>query len=504
MVELAAQDYKSTSKEAGLLVSNVQKVLQIPELLNMICSAVSNIRKYNESTTFYSFGDAKRAIRQLRLVSRAFHETANAFFSVEIDSIEASSVYSRYWAKPAEQIAAKIVACGPYIHDIYLDDDNDLALEAVAEHCSNVREVSLVFQEMPGCSVSQGDYSGVLAKWASLPHNKLETVNAIMSLEDAKGRAVFKDFDSLRRYFRDIKELTVQCRNPNEHHTVEIRDRCYTPIKWERFLSFLTYFHRLESLYFNGFFIDWDAMPARVLDPISFEPLELRNLTFLGVGRRCLEVSVVFRLNRLLPCLKSLILGQIKSQTLVEDEWESTYEDTSDDPDGDDDSDEDESENDEDDQDMATEKNSGNPSGQSSSATDISPPAAPVLTPVPDESMTTKVSSSKVLPIFDYESSVHVRSTLSLERLCVDTAHIVDLAELTKWAPKLKFLICHDTKFLGDPSKDKEDRMTALGPLNDRVWGSLDLLPLGKWTKRELDEYLQDELETTEVESTSA
>ncbi|KAG0037950.1 hypothetical protein BGZ82_001491 [Podila clonocystis] len=499
MPESAAQDYKSTSRAAELLVSNVQKVLQVPELLYMICNAVSKVRNSPENKTYYPLDEAKRAIRQLRLVSRAFREAANAFFIVEIDSIESNTAYSRYWAKQSKQIAARIVACGPYIHNINLDDDNDEALEAVAEHCSNVREVSLVFQEMPGFSVSQGDYSGVLAKWASLPHNKLETVNAVMTLEDAKGRAVFKDFDSVRQYFRDIKTLNVQCSNPNEHHTVEIRDRCYTPIKWERFLSFLTYFRRLEGLYFTGFFIDWDAMPAKVLDPINLKPLELRNLTMLDVGRRNLEVSVVFRLNRLLPCLKKLTLGQIKSQTLVVEEWESTYEYTSDDPDGDDDSDED----DEDDEDMATEKNSGNPSGQSSSATDIPPPAAPVSAPVPDESMTTKASAPKVLPVFDYESSVHVRSTLSLEWLWVNTAHVVDLAELTKWAPKLKILTCIDTKFLGDPSKDNKDRMTALGPLNDRVWDSLDLLPLGTWRKRELDEYLHDEIEV-EVENTSA
>ncbi|KAF9314694.1 hypothetical protein BG003_003917 [Podila horticola] len=508
-------DYKITFTAAKLPESATQKVLQIPELLGMICNAVNNVRNGPENKAYNRHDDAERAIRHLRLVSRTFRQAANAFFTVEIDSIEASDFYSRYGAKQGKQIRGKIAACGPYIQKINLDNDNERALEAVEEHCSNVREVSLVFQEMPGCSVCQGDYSGVLAKWASLPHNKLDTVNAVMTLEDAEGKAVFKDFDSVRQYFRDIRTLSVQCSNPNEHHTVEIRDRCYTPIKWVRFLSFLTYFRRLESLEFTGFFIDWKAMPARVLDPTSLEPLKIRNLTSLNVGRRDLDMSVVFRLNRLLPCLKLLTLGRIKSQHLVEEEeWESTYEDNSDDPDDDDgdDGDGDESENEEEegedekgDKDMAAEKKGGNQGGQSSSAVDVLPvPPIPTVVPVPGESTSTKASSRKALPVFDYNSSVHVKSTLSLEWLWVDTAHVADLAELSKWAPELKMLTCIDTRFFGDPSKDKDDRMTALGPMSDRAWDSLDLRGLGKWRRKELDEYLQAEMEALEAEDTSA
>ncbi|KAF9332210.1 hypothetical protein BG006_004923 [Podila minutissima] len=505
----ASQDYKFTFTAAVLPKSNVQKALQIPELLDMICYAVSKVRNGPENKTYYLLDEAEKAIRQLRLVSRTFHHAANTYFTVEIDSIEPSSPYSRYWAKKSKEITEKIVACGPYVHRINLDADNKEALVAVAEHCSNVYEVSLVFQEMPGCSVCQGDYSGVLAKWASLPHNKLDTVNAVMTLEGADGRAVFKDFDSVRQYFRDITTLSIQCSNPNEHHTVETRNRCYTPIRWVRFLSFLTYFHHLDSLEFTGFCIDWKAMPARVLDPTSLEPLTIRNLTRLDVGRRDLEVSVIFRLNRLLPCLNMLTLGQIKSQNLEEEIWGSTYEDTSDDPDGDNDSDEDESEDesedDGDDQDTPTEKNSGNQGRQSSSATDAPPELpAPESASIPDESSTTEAPPPKVLPVFDFNSSVHVKSTLSFNWLWVTSAHVADLAELSKWAPKLKTLICTDIRFVGDPSKDKADRMTALEPLNDRTWDLLDLRPLGKWRKRELDEYLQEEIGVVEVENTSA
>ncbi|KAG0091126.1 hypothetical protein BGZ93_003060 [Podila epicladia] len=508
----ASQDYKFTFTAVELPESNVQKALQIPEILDMICNAVSKVRNSSENKTYRLLDEAEKAIRQLRLVSRAFRRAANTYFAVEIDSIECYSHYSRYWAKPAKKIAEKIVACGPYIHMINLDDDNKEALVAIADHCTNVRQVSLVFQEMPGCSVSQGDYSGVLAKWASLPQKKLETVNAVMTLEGADGKAVFKDFDSVRQYFRDIKTLSIQCSSPNEHHTVETRDRCYTPIRWVRFLSFLTYFNCLESLVFTGFFIDWKAMPARVLDPFSLEPLTIRNLTSLDVGRRDLEVSVVFRLNRLLPCLKELTLGQIKSQNLEEEIWESTYEDTSDDPDdnddsdddSDDDSEEDESEDDEDDQDMASGKNSGNQDGKSTSTTDVllEPPALDSA-PIPDKSSSTEASPPKVLPVFDFNSSVHVKSTLSFDWLWVNSAHVADLAELNKWAPKLKMLTCIDTRFFGDPSKDKADRMTALEPMNDRSWDLLDLRRLGKWRKRELDEYLQEEIEVVKVENSS-
>ncbi|KAF9393289.1 hypothetical protein CPC16_002406 [Podila verticillata] len=498
MFRSGSKDNKFAFKEAEFPGSSIQKVLQIPELLDMICAAVSKVSNSPDNKTYYSLDEADKAIHQLRLVSRAFRQAANAYFSIEIGSIEPRSPYSRYWAKNPTEIKDKITACGSFTHKINFDADNEKALEAAANHCTNIREVSLVLQEMPGCSVRQGDYSGALSKWASLPHNKLETVNAIMTLEDGVGRASFGDFDSLRQYFRGIKKLKIQCSNPNEHHTVECRNRCYTPIKWERFLSFVTYFRCLESLEFTGFFIGWSDMPARVLDPISLEPLAFRNLTCLDVGRRDLEVSVVFRLNRLLPCLKRLTLCQIKSKHFEVENWESTYEDNSDCPADSDDSDEDEDEGEDDkkqeyNQDMAfTEENSGNQGDQASSATKA-PPLSPATAsaPIPDKSTSTLASPSKARPVFDYSSSVHERSTLSIEELWVKTAHVADLAELSKWAPSLKKLSCMGTEFYGKPDKDQEDRMAALGPLNDRAWDLLKLDDLGTWRGRELSEYLQ-------------
>ncbi|KAF9374302.1 hypothetical protein CPB97_012174 [Podila verticillata] len=499
-----SKDNKFTFRAAEYPESSVHKVLQIPELLDMICAAVSKVSNSPDNKKYYLLDEADQAIRQLRLVSRAFRQAANAFFSIEIDSIEPYSSFSWYqtrWYESCKNVENKIIACGPFIHKINFDADNEQALEAAANHCTNVREVSLVLQEMPGCSVCQGDFSGALSKWASLPHNKLEVVNAIMTLEDAEGRASFSDFDSIRQYFRGIKKLTIQCSNPNEHHTVEIRDRCYTPIKWERFLSFVTYFRRLESLEFTGFFIDWSGMPARVLDPISLEPLAFRNLTCLDVGRRDIEVSVVFRLNRLLPCLKKLTLCRIKSKHLEVEDWESTYEDNSDYPVDSDDSDEDEDEGEDEKkqeykQDMAyTEENSGSQGDQASSATKAHPLSpATASAPIPDKSTSTLASPSKARTVFDFNSSVHKRSTLSIEELWVKTAHVADLAELSKWAPSLKKLFCIGTEFYGNPDKDQEDRMAALGPLNDRAWVFLKLCGLGTWRGRELSEYLQEEM----------
>lgn len=510
MFVLDSKDYMFTFRAAELPKSSIEKVLQIPELLDMICAAVSIVPNSPDNKKYYSLDEADKAIRQLRLVSRAFRQAANAFFSIEIDSIQSYSSSSWYWTRWSESckdVEGKSTTCGPFIHKINFDADNEEALEAAANHCTNVREVSLVLLEMPGCSVCQGDYSGALSKWASLPHNKLETVNAIMALEDAEGRASFSDFDSLRQYFRGIKALTIQCSNPNEHHTVEIRNRCYTPIKWERFLSFLTYFRRLESLELTGFFVDWGTMPARVLDSISLEPLKFRNLMCLDVGRRDIEVSVIFRLNRLLPCLKELTLCWIKSKHLEVDNWESTYEDNEDYPVDNDDSDEDkdESEDDEkeeDNQDMAAaEENSGNQGDQVNPDAELSSLSpATALPPIPDKFTSTSASPSKVRPVFDYDSSMHERSTLSIEELRVKAAHVADLAELSKWAPELRKLSCAGTEFYGNPDKDKEDRMAALGPLNDRAWDCLNLCDLGTWRGRELCEYLLEEIPIGEAE----
>ncbi|KFH64486.1 hypothetical protein MVEG_09220 [Podila verticillata NRRL 6337] len=75
---------------------------------------------------------------------------------------------------------------------------------------------------------------------------------------------------------------------------------------------------------------------------------------------------------------------------------------------------------------------------------------------------------SRRTPHFDYISSVNVKSILSLRRISFYYTHVTDLAVLSKCAPEL-------TKFFGDPDKDKEDRVAALGPLNDLVWNMLDL-----------------------------
>jgi len=97
-------------------------------------------------------------------------------------------------------------------------------LDTAKEHYINVREISLVFLQMPGGFDYQIEYGEILAKWALC--SKLETVNPVMMLDFGDRNPVFTDFDSVRRYFQDITTLRIKCNNPYEHRTVEARHCC--------------------------------------------------------------------------------------------------------------------------------------------------------------------------------------------------------------------------------------------------------------------------------------
>ncbi|KAG0345804.1 hypothetical protein BG004_003050 [Podila humilis] len=443
-----------------------QRVAQVPELLDLICAAVIGFDVQANSG----------AVSEFRLVSRAFLQASTPYFALEVHSINVRGDIWGCYRFSNDDDSDQIREVGPYIHTIALDADNKDAISLAAKHCTNIREVTLVYLEMPGCSVLQGDYSEALAAWDKLPHRPLKTVNAIMQLEDGEGYPRFHEFDCDRYYFKHITELAVECYNPNEHHTVEVRDTCEQPLKWIRFLSFLSFFSQLKSLQLTGFDVNWSAMPGRVMCPVKMEPMQFRSVTHLDLGLGKIPVSAVFRLNRLCPNLTSLeFTDAVESDTFDSSYGEDEKLENSDDPDWGMES---------------TDEEQDDKEQQETSPTDSKTPSEN------KKKKETRKQLNKLCPIFDNSYSKHVKTPLTLQRLVVSTStDISTLADFVcKWAPELKVMICYSVYL-----KDELELKTALGSLNDRLWNWLHLGSHGKWTGLEF----QTMLKTTELVKTA-
>ncbi|KAF9430707.1 hypothetical protein BGZ94_004698 [Podila epigama] len=465
------------STAAGELVETSSfRVAQIPELLDMIIGFV----QHEDTKTHTSRRNC--TIKNLRLVSRLFHRLASARFLLVVDTTYCASAYDYYVGPSKGEITGLVEHCGKYIHEINLDTHDEEVLELIGECCLNVQKVTLTFEEMPGCSRLQADYREVLSTWASHPNHPLRAVEAVMALEDVLGHAYFQDFDSVRRYFKQIRKLCFRCYNPTEHHTVSIRDRCRVPIKWGRFLDTLLYFPYLEALSFTGFFIGWEGMPSRILDAATGQPLAFRNLVTLDLDLQATTLSEICRLNNMLPCLDKLYIDQIHSANLPFEGWNSEDGWIDDEEGGngfgltDEDHEQegiDSSQGSKDGDDEKDEENGG--------AADV------------DAGATRSRSTLESRVIYDTSTENEGSSQLTqltITKFRVKEAHVADLAELCGLAPKLRELTCLSTVALGDPMKVHSDRTASLSPLNDRSWQFLQLVPFGTWQGKELESFL--------------
>ncbi|KAG0345805.1 hypothetical protein BG004_003051 [Podila humilis] len=401
-----------------MLESSAQRVLQIPELLDLICAAVSKIPP-KKGTFLHSRRDAKTALRQLRLVSKSFHHAVRPYFRVKVKSIDVGRrSYDRNTYAETDRVRQKIVACGPFIDKITLDADHHKAIALAAKHCTNIRELSLRYLEASGVHPGCSDYTEALAVWAVLPNKPLTTVNAVMELAYDDGIVTFHEFDRDRPFFRDILHLRIKFSNPREHHTIEIRNLCHHPIKWMRFLSFLCYFRRLESLRLTGIYVSWTLMPARVLDPISLKPMECRNVTQLYLERDSVTLAAIFQLNRLCPNLTTLAVYNIIRQARDDDE-----------------KDDDEVEEEEEDWYDSDDPEFDDPEFDDPEFDELKESTAPTSGCMNSPLM--QAPACKLRPVFDYESSTDARTRLTLQRLVLNHAYARDLEELRAWAPDL-------------------------------------------------------------------
>lgn len=91
--------------------SSIKRTLRIQELLDTIC-AISMVSNSPESKSKNSQNEAEIALRQLRLVSKAFFHAASSFFSIEIESIDSRSYYGGRTELSREQICERIAAMG--------------------------------------------------------------------------------------------------------------------------------------------------------------------------------------------------------------------------------------------------------------------------------------------------------------------------------------------------------------------------------------------------------
>ncbi|KAF9348176.1 hypothetical protein BGX26_000394 [Mortierella sp. AD094] len=338
--------------------SPATKVFSIPELIDRVLRVViidlySDLKKSQET------------IRQLRLVSRAFFQTANRYFIVYLSN-SPFQTFRGYESKI--KLQERIRVCGPYIHSIDLRAghffDPEL-MDLIGDCCPSVRYVTLSFQG-PVQNVPHPDYPALLKKWSALVSssvdsddciinthnidinglnnfNSLNDLNNFNSLNDlvfafckiksltailhVNGRLngefeINESFDYIRLYMLAVELLTVEVEieNPTGGNPVYTSDK---PLSWQSFQGFFQSLPMLSTFSINGISSRWSQMPtaAAIISGEGYGPISFPNLTKLSLNSGKLDLptkklpfvtlSIVRKLNLMFPNLEYLAIHRL-------------------------------------------------------------------------------------------------------------------------------------------------------------------------------------------------
>ncbi|KAF9348174.1 hypothetical protein BGX26_000392 [Mortierella sp. AD094] len=418
------------TSRAELLPASTAKALSMPELLDLIMKAVIG----NHECAVNAM-NAQGSICQLRLVSRAFHAAADAYFAVYIFT----SPFEGYQGNVfRDKYVNRIRVCGPYIRrlDLMPGHDNDKELmKLIGDCCPKVEEVVLSFHEYTPYKNVTLDYLTLLKKWSS----STDTNNNIGCRNNIKKVLVRKNFDwnkraidkfeqgleRVREFLRGIDTFDIVAENPFDDAGYVISNTPHTSLYWKTFIGFFRSFPSLASFSTSELYIQWNP-PAAIISSEGYEEMSFSNLTRLSFHFGVLDLSIISRLNRLFPKLNYLAFSKLVSVYDGENEPGGWWGD--------------------------------------SVSSSLIPTATIATNPM----------------------------ELTVKRIQIDGALVDDVHRLLRVAPALKHFTCSSFQAQRSLTLSGEDLLAALKPFGGRRWDELCLYTMGSFQRLDWEKILND------------